>query len=51
MIDYKEKFMKIALKEAEKSYNDGEVPIGAVIVWTERLLQKEGTKETKVRMP
>lgn len=32
MIKLKEKFMKSALKEAVKSYNDGEVPIGAVIV-------------------
>lgn len=28
----KEKFMKLALKEAKKAYNKEEIPIGAVIV-------------------
>lgn len=47
MIDYKEKFMKIALKEAEKSYNDGEVPIGAVIVLDGKVIAKGRNKRNK----
>ena len=32
-----EKFMKAALKEAKKAYDKLEVPVGAVIVKTEKL--------------
>ncbi|MBO5925992.1 MAG: nucleoside deaminase [Clostridia bacterium] len=35
-----EKFMKIALKEAEKAYEKGEVPIGAVIVLNGKVIAK-----------
>lgn len=31
-MDYKEKFMKEALKEAKKAYDKDEIPVGAVIV-------------------
>lgn len=31
-MDYKEKFMKEALKEAKKAYDRDEIPVGAVIV-------------------
>lgn len=44
MISEKEKFMKIALKEAEKSYNEGEVPIGAVIVLNGKVVAKGRNK-------
>lgn len=44
MISEKEKFMKIALKEAEKSYNEGEVPIGAVIVLDGKVIAKGRNK-------
>ncbi len=47
MIDVKEKFMLIALKEAEKSYADGEVPIGAVIVLDGKVIAKGRNKRNK----
>lgn len=41
-------FMKQALKEAEKAYNKGEVPVGAVIVKEGRIISKGyNLKETK----
>jgi len=33
-------FMLMALKEARKAYEDGEVPVGAVIIQSERTLSK-----------
>ena len=33
-------FMKIALQEAQKAYDQGEVPVGAVIVSSHRILAK-----------
>ena len=40
--------MKQALKEAEKAYNKGEVPVGAVIVKEGRIISKGyNLKETK----
>ena len=36
----KDKFMKIAILEAEKAYNKGEVPIGAVIVKDDKIISK-----------
>lgn len=33
-----EKYMKLALKEAEKAFNEGEVPIGAVLVCNEKIV-------------
>lgn len=44
MIDKRIKFMKIALKEAKKAYNLGEVPIGAVIVKGDRVIAKAYNK-------
>ncbi len=35
-----ENYMKIALKEAQKAFDDGEVPIGAVVVMNERIIAK-----------
>ncbi len=34
------KYMKIALKEAQKAYNKGEIPIGAVIVKDDNIIAK-----------
>ena len=34
------KYMKIALKEAQKAYNKGEIPIGAVIVKDNNIIAK-----------
>ena len=44
MIDKDIKFMKIALKEAEKAYEKGEVPIGAVIVLDGKVIAKSQNK-------
>lgn len=35
-----EHFMKLALKEAERAYSEGEVPVGAVIVMNERVIAR-----------
>ena len=40
MKDFKEKFMKKALKEAEKAYDKLEVPIGAVIVKDNKIIAR-----------
>lgn len=43
-----EKYMKLALKEAEKSYKKGDVPVGAVIVKNGKIIAKaHNKKETK----
>ena len=46
-----EKYMKIAIKEANKAYNEDEVPVGAVIVIDGKIIarahnQKEAKKDT-----
>ncbi len=42
------KYMKIALKEAQKAYNKGEIPIGAVIVENNNIIAKaHNLKESK----
>ena len=33
-----EKFMKEALREAKQAYESGEVPVGAVVVWNEKII-------------
>lgn len=44
----KEKFMKEALKEAQKAYNKEEVPIGAVIVKNDKIIARaHNLRETK----
>ena len=47
MIDKDIKFMKIALKEAEKAYEKGEVPIGAVIVLDGKIIAKARNKRNE----
>lgn len=43
-----EKFMKIALNEAKKAYNKGEIPVGAVIVKDDKVIAKaHNLKELK----
>ena len=47
-MDSKEKFMKIALKEAKKAYDKLEVPVGAVIVKDGNVIARaHNLKETK----
>ncbi len=47
----KEKYMEIALKEAQKAFNEDEVPVGAIIVKDGKIIarahnQKEGKNDT-----
>ena len=35
-----EHFMRQALREAQKAYDMGEIPIGAVVVWNERIISR-----------
>lgn len=35
-----EQYMKLALKEAQRAYDEGEVPVGAIIVMNERIIAK-----------
>lgn len=47
-MEYKEKFMKEALKEAQKAYNKLEIPVGAVIVKDGKIIARaHNQKETK----
>lgn len=47
-MEYKEKFMKEALKEAQKAYDKLEVPVGAVIVKDGKVIARaHNLKETK----
>ena len=47
-MDYKEKFMKEALKEAKKASDKLEVPVGAVIVKDDKIIARaHNLKETK----
>ena len=47
-MDIKQKFMKQALKEAEKAYNKNEVPVGCVIVKEGKIIARgHNLKETK----
>lgn len=44
-----EKFMKLALKEAKKAYDKGEVPVGAVIVKNGEVISRaHNLKEIKM---
>ena len=46
--DRMNKYMDIAIKEAEKAYKKGEVPVGAIIVKDGKVIAKaHNTKETK----
>lgn len=42
-------FMKLALKEAEKAYSEGEVPIGAVLVLDGKVISKGRNKREKTQ--
>ena len=47
-----EHFMKMALNEARKAYDDGEVPVGAVIVSTEgRVIGRAHNQKEMLRDP
>lgn len=40
MIQQDEHYMRLALEEAQKAYDSGEVPIGAVLVWRDRVIAR-----------
>ena len=42
-----EKYMKIAIKEAEKAYKIGELPVGCIIVENDKILSKGYNKKEK----
>ncbi|MBO5346244.1 MAG: nucleoside deaminase [Paludibacteraceae bacterium] len=35
-----ENYMKMALIEAQEAYNKGEIPVGAVVVWNNRIIAR-----------
>jgi tRNA(adenine34) deaminase len=35
-----EHYMKLALKEAQRAFNEGEVPVGAILVMNERIIAR-----------
>lgn len=41
------KFMKAALKQAQKAFDDGEVPIGAVVVLNGKVISRGHNRRTK----
>ena len=51
MIDLKEKYMKIALEEARKSFEEDEVPVGAVIVKDDKVIAKAHNLKEKKKSP
>ncbi|RBP37984.1 tRNA adenosine(34) deaminase TadA [Garciella nitratireducens] len=44
-------FMKLALKEAEKAFDKGEVPIGAIIVKNEKVIAKAHNQKENLKDP
>ena len=46
-MENKEKYMKAALKEAQKAYNLLEIPVGAVIVKNGKVISKAFNKKNK----
>lgn len=46
-----EKYMKIALKEAEKAFKEDEIPIGAIIVKEGKVIAKAHNKKEKKKLP
>jgi len=45
-----EKYMKLAVKEAKKAYKRGEVPVGAVIVYKNKIIAKSHNTRQKKHM-
>lgn len=44
-----EKYMKLAIKQAEKAYKNNEVPIGAIIVKNNKIIAKAYNKKEKTK--
>lgn len=49
MVDTDNKYMKIALKEAQKAFDKGEVPVGAVVVMNGTVIAKAHNLKTSAR--
>jgi len=49
MVDTGNKYMKIALKEAQKAFDKGEVPVGAVVVMNGIVIAKAHNLKTSAR--
>ena len=43
-------FMEEALKEAKKSYHQGDVPVGAIIVKNQKIISKGHNKKEKMQV-
>ena len=46
-----EQFMKLALKEAEKAYTEGEVPVGEIVVINNRVISRGYNMVEKLKDP
>lgn len=46
-----EQFMKMALREAEKAFEEGEVPVGAVVVVNNRIISRGYNMVEKLKDP
>lgn len=46
-----EHYMKAALREAEKAYEDGEVPVGAIVVVNDRIISRGYNMVEKLKDP
>ena len=46
-----EQFMKLALREAEKAYAEGEVPVGAIVVINNRVISRGYNMVEKLKDP
>lgn len=49
-LSQEEKWMKKALKEAQKAFDDGEVPIGAVVVCDGKIVGRGHNRRTKLQI-
>lgn len=49
--DLDERFMRAALAEADAAYEDGDVPIGAVVVQSDRIIGRGRNQREKLRDP
>ena len=50
-LEKEKKYIEIAIKEAEKSYKKGEIPVGAVIVKNNKIISKAHNKKEKLKNP
>ncbi|MBS1913927.1 MAG: nucleoside deaminase [Bacteroidetes bacterium] len=48
---YHEQFMRIALDEARRAFNEGEVPVGAVVVYNDRVIGRGHNQTGRLNDP